>query len=230
MLLLEPIMPDTLRKTPLFRFFGAPRGRIGDMTTLIAIQHDDWCLIAGDSQTTFYNLGDDCSPMGKIAQNGKYLIAGAGTVRGMNIAQHNFNPPPPVKKNLDKFMISQFIPALRQAFVKSGYDMKDDGDIAQHDNNFIVAAFGTLYFIDEAYGLERSGNNLYVSGTGMQLALGAAYALGINEVDDWEEACEIAYKAVKAAIKYDIHSGGRVQIALQSKDGKTWIAFAEEED
>ena len=99
------------------------------MTTLIAIQHDDWCLIAGDSQTTSYHLSADCSPMGKIAQNGKYLVAAAGLVRGMNLIQHAFNPPPPPKSNLDKFMVNVFVPALRKCFQTAGYDMKDDGDI-----------------------------------------------------------------------------------------------------
>ena len=43
------------------------------MTTLIAYQHEDFCLIAADSQTTGYDMANDCSPMGKIAINGKYL-------------------------------------------------------------------------------------------------------------------------------------------------------------
>lgn len=106
--------------------------------------------------------------------------------------------------------------------------MKDDGDIAGHDNHFIVAVYGQLYFIDEAYGLERSGNKVYAAGTGMELALGAATALGIQNVDDWEEACDILYEAVKIAIKYDIHSGGKVQVALQERAGKSHIAFIEE--
>jgi hypothetical protein len=89
------------------------------MTTLIAIQHDDWCIIAGDSQTTSYHLSGDCSPMGKIATNGKYLVAAAGLVRGMNLIQHSFAPPRAPKNNLDKFMVTKFLPALRSAFMKS---------------------------------------------------------------------------------------------------------------
>lgn len=200
------------------------------MTTLIAIQHDDWCIIAGDSQTTSYHLSGDCSPMGKIATNGKYLVAAAGLVRGMNLIQHSFAPPRAPKNNLDKFMVTKFLPALRSAFMKSGYDMKDDGDIASHDNEFIVAVNGTIYLIDEAYGIERTNDKIYVTGSGMELALGAAYALGIKEVDDWQEAITILETAVKTAIKYDVYSGGLVQIALQDRTGKTWITHLTDED
>ena len=199
------------------------------MTTLIAFQHEDYCLIAADSQTTGYDLSADCSPMGKIAKNGKYLVSAAGLVRGMNLIQHGFNPPQPPRTTkpevLDKFIISQFIPALRKTFIQAGYDIKSDGYVASHDNDFIIAVNGTLYFIDEVYGVERTKEKIYVSGSGMKLALAAASALDIEEVDDYEEAIEILEKAVKTAIKYDVNSGGQVQIALQTKDGKSFISY-----
>jgi ATP-dependent protease HslVU (ClpYQ) peptidase subunit len=200
------------------------------MTTLIAFQHDDWCLIAADSQTSFGHLRADCSPMGKIAINGKYLIAAAGTVRGMNIVQHSFRPPAAPKTNLDSFMVNKFVPALRKAFIESGYEMKENGEIASFDNDLIVAVNGTIYFIDEVYGLERNKENLHVSGTGQQLALGAAVALGINDVESFEEAVDILEQAVKTAIKFDIYSGDAVQVAIQHKDGRTYIALLDDED
>lgn len=196
------------------------------MTTIVAVQHEDWCMIASDTQTTGYDIASDCEPMGKIAQNGKYLVSAAGLVRGMNLIQHVFVPPTPPRvreKKLDKFMVSSFVPALRKTFMQSGYDIKSDGDPASHDNDFIVAVNGTLYFIDEVYGLERTKTKVYCTGTGMKIALGAVEAQDIDDVDDYEEAIEILEKAVKAAIKYDIYSGGKVQIALQTNDGRSWI-------
>lgn len=198
------------------------------MTTLIALQHDDWCLIAADSQTTGYDLSSDCSSMGKIAKNGSYLVSAAGLVRGMNLIQHAFVPPLAPKKNLDKFMVTKFVPELRRTFIESGYDIKSDGDPASHDNDFIVAVNGTLYFIDEVYGLERINNKLYCAGSGMKLALGAAYALGAYRCDDYSEAIDILHRAVKAAIEFDINSGGKVQIALQKKNGETFIELLDD--
>ena len=199
------------------------------MTTLIAFQHEDYCLIASDSQTNGYDLSADCSPMGKIAKNGKYLVSAAGFVRGMNLIQHGFVPPTPPRTSkpeiLDKFIISTFIPALRKAFIQAGYDIKSDGSAASHDNDFIIAVNGTIYFIDEVYGVERTKDKIYVSGSGMKLALGAASALDLEDVEEYEEAIEILEQAVKTAIKYDVNSGGKVQIALQTKDGKSFISY-----
>jgi len=122
-------------------------------------------------------------------------------------------------------MVNTFVPALRKSFIVNGYDMKDDGDVASHDNEFLIAANGVLYLVDEVYGVERTSNRLYVTGSGMELALGAAHALGLHEVDDWEEAVEIVEQAVKVAMKYDIYSGGSVQVALQNTSGKSWLTY-----
>jgi ATP-dependent protease HslVU (ClpYQ) peptidase subunit len=200
------------------------------MTTLIAYQGDGFCVIAADSQTTFGNLKANCSPMGKIAVNGKFLIAAAGTVRGMNIIQHSFSPPAIRNKDLDRYMVRSFIPALRKEFIDAGYDMKDAADIASHDNDFIIAVNGTLYFIDEVYGIERNKENLHVSGTGRQLALGAAVALGIHESEDYEQVVDILVQAVEAAIKFDIYSGDEVQIAVQFADGKIMMTTLDKDE
>ena len=64
----------------------------------------------------------------------------------------------------------------------------------------------------------------------MELALGAAHALGLQYVDDWEVAIDIVQQAVETAIKYDVYSGGLVQVALQDRSGQTWITHLDPED
>jgi 20S proteasome alpha/beta subunit len=200
------------------------------MTTLVGLQHDDWCIIASDSKTSFSNFGTDGSPIPKIAINKQYIIAGAGMVRGSNLAHLAFNPPRAPKENLDKFMVTKFIPALRKCFVQHGYDMKESSDIAQHDSEFIVAINGIIYQIDPSYSIERLGSKYYVNGSGFQFAMGALDALDANQIDNHEDAIEAVEKAVKTAIKYDIYSGGKVQIAIQQKSGKSFIATLDDED
>lgn len=63
------------------------------MTTILAIQGEDYCAIGSDSQWT-----DDYGRVGKMTQSkiitvGKYFIGVAGDTRGANIIQHVFNPP-----------------------------------------------------------------------------------------------------------------------------------------
>lgn len=205
------------------------------MTTLIAYQGDGYCVIAADSQTTYGHIASDCSPMGKIATNGKFLVSAAGTVRGMNLIQHAFTPPAlPVRiKNvddLDHYMITSFVPALRRSFVAAGYDIKESGEIASHENDFIVAVKGHLFFVDGVYGIERYKGNIHITGSGRSLALGAADALGIDECESYEEVVEIITQAVQTAIKHDIYSSGAVQIAVQFANGKTLMTTLDEDD
>jgi ATP-dependent protease HslVU (ClpYQ) peptidase subunit len=196
------------------------------VTTLIAYQGRDYCVIAADTQTTSNELKSDCSPMGKIALNGRFLVAAAGLVRGMNLIQHAFVPPSPARvKNLDKFMVASFIPSLRKTFSMSGYDIRAEGHPSSFENDFIVGVAGTLYFIDEVYGVEKTKDKVYCTGTGAELALGAADALGIDKAKTRLEVIAILTKAVKTAMKFDINSGGQVQIAIQSKDSETRITF-----
>ena len=200
------------------------------MTTLIAYQGEDYCIIAADSQTTYGHLRADCSPMGKIATNGKFLVAAAGTVRGMNLIQHGFTPPAIRHKDLDRYMVRSFIPALRQEFINAGYDMKDGGSIAEHDNDFIVAVNGQLFFIDSVYGVERNKENIHITGSGRALALGAAWALGLTDAENYEQALDIVVQAVEAAIQFDIYSGDAIQIAVQFADGKIMMTTLDEDD
>lgn len=200
------------------------------MTTLIAYQGENYCIVAADSQTTYGHLRADCSPMGKIAVNGKFIVAAAGTVRGMNLIQHAFTPPAIRHKDLDRYMVRSFIPALRQEFINAGYDMKDGGSIAEHDNDFIVAVNGQLFFIDSVYGVERNKENIHITGSGRALALGAAWALGLAEAEDYEQALDIVVQAVEAAIKFDIYSGDAIQVAVQFADGKVMMTTLDDEE
>ena len=115
------------------------------MTTLAAIQGDGWAVIGCDSRSS----DDSGRPMNlathKIIENNGILIAGSGSSRGSNILQFGWKAPKPtVNENLDKFMTQKFIPQMRQAFIDAGYDMKEDGDAAEHDSSFIIVVRGVI--------------------------------------------------------------------------------------
>ena len=198
------------------------------MTTLVAIQHEDWCVIAAESQSTLNYRAMDSSPVGKITPNGDYLIAAAGSSRGANILAFDWNPPAP-RGNLDKFITASLIPSMRKQFIKSGYDIKSDGESASFDNELLIAIKGKIYFIDEAYGWDRCGSGIYASGSGSDFAIGALDALGARDVDNYEDAIEMAEQAVKIASRYDIFSGGLIQIAVQNQQGKSMVTTITED-
>lgn len=199
------------------------------MTTVAAIQGNGWCVIAADSQSSSGNIKSDMSTTGKIIKNGSYLIAASGTVRGLNILAHGFSAPtPPKYSRLDAFMTRSFIPKLRNTFIDNGYEIKPDNSIASFDNDIIVSIKGIIYSIDEAYGWERSAKNLYTSGSGSDLALGAMVALDGCTCSSMKSAIDITTKAVAIATKWDMCSGFQIQVAVQYDNGDTSIVLLDE--
>ena len=199
------------------------------MTTLCAIQAEDWCVIAAESQATTNARIIDSSPVGKIAVNGKFLIAAAGATRGANLLTYAWRSPTPTGKP-DEFITRNAIPSIRRCFMENGYDIKSEGQSASFDNELLLAIKGRLYHIFDDYGWERCGSGLYATGSGADFALGAMEALGARDCDDYAEAIDIAEQAVKIASKLDIFSGGLIQVAMQDKAGKSFVATLDEDD
>lgn len=186
------------------------------MTTLAAIQGDGWCVIGSDSQASDDSGFTMQIVTGKTFRNGPALIAGAGAVRGINILQFGWTAPKYKGVTPDHYMTQTFIPSMRQAFVKAGYDMKDDGEVALNDNNFIVAVKGHLYSIAEDYSWERCKKGLYVAGSGGKYALGALGALGADKAKSVVDAEKLLRKAIEVAIRWDAFSSGEITVMSQA--------------
>jgi ATP-dependent protease HslVU (ClpYQ) peptidase subunit len=102
-------------------------------------------------------------------------------------------------------------------FVKAGYDMKDDGDVAYNDNVFIIAVKGNLYSIAEDYSWERCKRGLYVAGSGGKYALGALGALNADKAKNTVEAEKLIRRAIQESIRWDAYSGGEIEVLSQTR-------------
>jgi len=187
------------------------------MTTLAAIQGDGWCTIGADSQASDESGFTMQIVTGKTFKNGPALIAGAGAVRGINLLQFGWTAPKYKGKTSDHYVTQSFIPSMRQMFVKAGYDMKDDGDVAYNDNVFIIAVKGNLYSIAEDYSWERCKRGLYVAGSGGKYALGALGALNADKAKNTVEAEKLIRRAIQESIRWDAYSGGEIEVLSQTR-------------
>jgi ATP-dependent protease HslVU (ClpYQ) peptidase subunit len=186
------------------------------MTTLAAIQGDGWAVIGCDSRASEEGgrYMDLATP--KIVNNNGVLIAVSGASRGGNIAQFGWKPPKPhATENLDIFMTKKFIPSLRKAFQDAGYEGKDDGAAAETDSDLIVVLNGVIYPIGSDYSWDREARNVYYSGSGGDIALGALEALNYQKIKSPAQAEKVIYRAIEAAIKHDIYSGGEIITYVQ---------------
>ena len=178
------------------------------MTTLIAYQGNGWAVVGCDSRSS----DDSGRPMvmatNKVINNNGVLIAGSGAGRGSNIMQFGWKAPKPTAadaQDLDGFVSKEFIPEMRKAFVDAGYDMKEDGDAAAHDSQFLIILRGVIYPIFEDYSWDRDSRGIYYSGSGGDVALGALITLleGITEITP--ESIESAIReAIKKTCEWDI--------------------------
>jgi ATP-dependent protease HslVU (ClpYQ) peptidase subunit len=114
-------------------------------------------------------------------------------------------------------MTKKFIPSLRKAFVDAGFEGKEDGDAAWQDSNLIVSVRGVLYPIFNDYSWDREARNVYYSGSGGDLALGALEALSFQKVKTPEAAEKLLRRAIEIAIKHDIYSGGEIHTYIQEE-------------
>jgi ATP-dependent protease HslVU (ClpYQ) peptidase subunit len=190
------------------------------MTTILAIQGDDYCAIGSDSQWT-----DDYNRVGRMNQPkvvavGKYLIGVAGDTRGANVVQHAFNPPvlPPklLGAKLVKFMVSHFVPAYKECLESHGAGRPQyDDQPAQSANEILVCANGTVFQIDEDYGTETDTCNLYAIGSGAHFGLGAlqAYTNGKRVVQT--NAKQLLLKSLTVSVKFDSGSGAPFHTFIQ---------------
>lgn len=172
------------------------------MTTIVAVQHDDHCVIGADSQVTdgngrIFRHKD----MAKITQKGAYLIAGSGEVQPCDIAQHLWKPPVPTsgdKKDVYHFVITKVMPSLRDSLKSNGYNFDEprDKEDSSPRFHFIIAVCGELFDVGEDLSVCRTDSGYYGVGNGAAYALGALHA-GASVLD-----------ALSIAASLDVYTSG----------------------
>lgn len=205
------------------------------MTTIIAIQGDDWVLVATDSRiSSFDSDGNTTSSTlsagtSKVAQNGKWLLGAAGDVRAINLLHHALVPPAPpptlAGRKLDAFITTKFVPALRECFETHGYATPDNDDkqhIAEHSSTVLAVVNATAYIVDGDYSWANDTSGIYAIGSGSPYALGAIHALRHGKtIDTPQQAKTLATKALTITARLDPYTGTPVQTHTQTREHAT---------
>jgi len=96
------------------------------VTTIVGVVKNGHVIIGADSQVTSNSRPNMHPKLQKITKNNGYLIAGSGDSTPCDILQHIFVPPVPTatdRKDLYKFMITKFVPAMREVLDENGYKL-----------------------------------------------------------------------------------------------------------
>jgi ATP-dependent protease HslVU (ClpYQ) peptidase subunit len=172
------------------------------MTTIVAVQNSKGFVFAADAQVTEGDRAYMHPRMTKITEVGEYVMAGAGSSRCCDVVLFGWEPPIYDGTEHYKFMVSKFIPELRKVHENAGVTLKEDEEFC-----FLVGFDKRVFYICQDYSVLVTNTNIYGIGSGAGYALGAlAYGASIEE-------------AIKIAKKFDINTGGKIQIVERGYHG-----------
>lgn len=176
------------------------------MTCCVGIEIDGGVLLAGDTmaqsgQMKLPRHGD--AP--KTFMRGEFGYAWSGSVRHSQIVRYGFNPPDiPVGCNLDAYMCTLWVDALREHLKDVGYS-KVENNVETSPDYGLVAVRGRLYCCYTNFEVSRLPWGYNAVGCGAPYALGALRVTGATWAKPELTPRERATLALEAA---EYHSSG----------------------
>lgn len=107
---------------------------------------------------------------------GPYLIGFTYSFRMGQVLRHVFKPPPPPKRSsqVERFMVVDFVDALRASLKASGWSKLKDGQ--EEGGTFLVGVRGRLFRVEPDYQVGETRDGYDAVGCGGEIASGALYA------------------------------------------------------
>lgn len=163
------------------------------------------CVVAVTDGTTVTMGGDSCfsddTTHGtikhpKVFRVGEFVIGASGSLRVMQTIRYSFEPPPPPARNVDRYMSTEFVAALRDALRAAGTLKIKNGVEESPESDLLVGLRGRIYLVQEDFQATRCQGDYLAIGSGDLVALGA-----LEVTKDWE-ARDRVHAALKASAKH----------------------------
>ncbi|WP_160051267.1 hypothetical protein [Nocardiopsis sp. FR26] len=155
------------------------------MTAIVGLVHDGRVHLGGDAAAVAgYTLEVRKDPKvfthpqrepGKAEQPDFWAFGYTTSFRMGQILQYGFTPPVLTPNDdLDRFMRTTFVDALRSAFKAAGWARVDSG--VEETGQFLVGVHGRLFVVDADYQVGEPVDGYAAVGCGQALATGALHA------------------------------------------------------
>jgi ATP-dependent protease HslVU (ClpYQ) peptidase subunit len=143
-------------------------GIIDIMTIVIGLIDNGIVYMGSDrAMSDEYSISSPITP--KIKKNGQFLI-GYSSSRGSGQVAHYIDFPNVLKKDVDKYMRTDFIFTLKKAIDQYGIDISDDDKAAA---DFLVGVHGKLFQISTNDWQVNEYDNYIAIGSGANFAIGS---------------------------------------------------------
>ena len=183
------------------------------MSIVVAVKKNGRTVVAADSLNVFgqERIPTDNSKATKVRQIGSALLAITGWSVYANILDDMLSERKSPTLGDEKEIFTFFLELWRQLhdrypFVNDQAHNKDS-PFCDLDASFLVANARGIYKVSQDASVCRF-DKYYAIGSGCVYALGALYQIYDVEPD----AAELARRAVKTAIEFDIYCGGEIDV------------------
>ena len=170
------------------------------MTVVVALLDDDDTLVFGADSSASSDGSLTLRPDAKIFKKNGYTIGFAGSFRNFQLVQYSMIlRAPPAFFSLDaaqKFMVTVFVPALRNCLSENGA-MKLVNGIETMDGFILLVGFRSFLFTIEDDFHVAPHDEYAAIGSGCDVALGSLYASKEGGMFSAYEAAEVALYAAE---------------------------------
>jgi len=144
------------------------------MTCIVGIADKGHVTIGGDSAGVGgYDLRVRKDP--KVFRNGPFLMGYTSSFRMGQLLRFAFTPPEhPKDMDIDRYMMTVWIDAVRECFKAGGYAAKNSD--RESGGVFLVGYQGRLFRIDDDFQVGETVDGYDACGCGDSFALGAMHA------------------------------------------------------
>lgn len=162
------------------------------MTCIVGLAHEGKVYIGGDSAGVGgYSLTVRADR--KVFRNGDFVMGFTSSFRMGQLLHHAFSPPKRhPDTDVDKFMVTYFINAVRDCLKSGGYAEKHND--AERGGVFLVGYEGRLFRIDNDYQVGEAADGFDAVGCGEEIAQGAMFA---NKTGKPEQRLRVALEAAE---------------------------------
>lgn len=144
------------------------------------------------------------------SRRAKMLIGTVGSMQIGAVVKHHLEIPDIENpSDLNGYMETLFITALKRAFVSSGYDRTAYGEQGNGDE-ILVGMDRNLYFIDQNFGVASTMREFDAIGSSREVALGSLWTTG--KMVDPPTARQRVLVALDASAELTIHVAGPYQV------------------
>lgn len=143
------------------------------MTAIVGLAQDGKVYIGGDSAGVS-GLSLSVRADTKVFRKGRYLFGFTTSFRMGQLIRYSLVPPKPKGDDLEGFMATRFIDALRDCLKSGGWARREND--REEGGTFLVGVRGQLFTIYDDYQVGRPADGFAAVGCGEDIALGALYA------------------------------------------------------